>query len=153
MNIEKVKHIAISIKGVDDFYKESKLLKEDMAFFKMYTDRNKKSDFRFVLIPCQQGAYKAFRDIFEAYSLSDTFLEDAFAVYTVMKDIILDVYDQNMKYTSGEIREFALYLKSDFNLNLEDYVGDFVGCSHGIVFTNKLLYEIITCKDADKNQE
>ena len=86
MNIEKVKHIAISIKGVDEFYKESKLLKEDMTFFKLYTDRNRKSDFRFVLIPCQNGAYKAFRDIFEAYSLSDTFLEDAFAVYTVMKE-------------------------------------------------------------------
>jgi hypothetical protein len=58
-----------------------------------------------------------------------------------------------MKYNSGEIREFALYLKSDFNLNLEDYVADFVGCSHGVIFTNKLLYEIITCKDVDKSEK
>jgi hypothetical protein len=60
-----------------------------------------------------------------------------------MKAIIIDTYEQTMKFNSGQIREFAEYLNHDFELNILDYVECFVGCSHGVAGTRKMLYDMI----------
>jgi hypothetical protein len=142
MEYHDVEHLARTIKG-DAYYKEIRLLKDDIDFFSAYIRRNRKSNFSFILIPFHQSIYTAFKDIYEAFGLSSIYIDNAYAVYTVMKAIIIDTYEQTMKFNSGQIREFAEYLNHDFDMNLEDYVGCFVGCSHGITETKKILHDMI----------
>ena len=142
MKFHDVEHLARTIKG-DAYYEEIRLLKDDIDFFSAYVRRNRKSNFSFILIPCQQSTYTAFKDIYEAFGLNSLYIDNAYAVYTVMKAIIIDTYEQTMEFNSGQIREFAEYLNHDFDMNLEDYVGCFVGCSHGTTETKKMLHDII----------
>ena len=142
MEIRDVEHLARTIKG-DAYYEEIRLLKDDIDFFSAYIRRNGKSNFSFYLIPCQLSTYQAFKDIYEAFGLYSSCIEDTYAVYTVMKEIIIDTYEQTMKFNSVQIREFAEYLKHDFELNILDYVYCFVGCSRGVAETKKMLYDMI----------
>lgn len=142
MKYHDVEHLARTIKG-DAYYEEIRLLKDDIDFFSAYIRRNRKSNFVFYLIPCQQSTYRAFKDIYEAFSLYSSCIDDAYSVYTVMKAIIIDAYEQTMKFNSGQIREFAEYLNHDFELNILDYIECFVGCSHGVSETKKMLYDMI----------
>ena len=114
MKFYDVEHLARTIKG-DAYYEEIRLLKDDIEFFSTYIRRNRKSNFSFILIPCQQSTYTAFKDIFEAYGLSNSNIDNA----------------------------YAEYLNHDFKLNLLDYVECFVGCSHGVAGTKKMLYDMI----------
>ena len=142
MKFHDVEHIARTIKG-DAYYEEIRLLKDDIYFFSAYIRRNRKSNFSFYLIPCQQSTYRAFKDIYETFSLNSSYIDNAYAVYTVMKAIIIDTYEQTMKFNSGQIREFAEFLNHDFDMDLEDYVGCFVGCSNGITETKKILHDMM----------
>lgn len=148
MDLNDIRHFAIGIKG-DDYYEEYRLLKEDLDFFNIYINRNKKSAFSFTLIPCQSSTYTAFKSIYEAFGLYNQELENAYAVYTVMKYIIVSIYDREYDFNNSQIKEFARYIKSDLNLDIEDYVGCFVGCGHGVADTKKKLYEII---HSDENE-
>jgi hypothetical protein len=142
MKLYDVEHIARTING-DAYYEEIRMLKDDIEFFSAYVRRNRKSNFSFILIPCQQSTYTAFKDIYEAFGLNSLYIDNAYAIYTVMKAIIIDTYEQTMKFNSGQIREFAEYLNNDFEMNIEDYVGCFVGCSYGVKETKKMLYDMI----------
>lgn len=142
MKFHEVEHLARTIKG-DDYFEEIRLLRDDIEFFSAYVRRNKKSNFTFHLIPCQKSTYHAFKDIYEVFSLDSFCIDNAYAVYTVMKAIIIDTYEQTMKFNSGQIREFAEYLNHDLELNILDYVECFVGCSHGVAETKKMLHDMI----------
>lgn len=142
MNLDDIKSFALAIKG-EDYYNEYRLLKEDLDFFNMYISRNRKSAFSFTLIPCQFSTYTAFKDIYEAFGLYTNALENAYIVYTDMKAIITDLYyDRQCVFNNSEIKEFANYIRDDFSLDIEDYVGCFAVCD-GVASTKKKLHEII----------
>ena len=142
MDLNDIRHFAIGIKG-DDYYEEYRLLKEDLDYFTVYINRNRKSAFSFTLIPCQSSTYTAFKDIYEAFGLYNQDLENAYAIYTVMKAIIISIYNREHDFNNSQIKEFAKYIKDDLNLDIEEYVVCFVGCGHGVADTKKKLHEII----------
>lgn len=142
MDLDDIRHFAIGIKG-DDYYEEYRLLKEDLDYFTMYINRNRKSAFSFILIPCQSSTYTAFKSIYEAFGLYSQELENAYAIYTVMKAIIVSIYNREHDFNNSQIKEFAKYIKNDLSLDVEDYVGCFVGCGQGSADTKKKLNEII----------
>lgn len=142
MTIRELRHIAIKIKG-DAYYEELRLLNDDIEFFSSYIRRNKKSNFGFVLIPCQQSTYEVFKDILESCGeLLSHDIEDSYAIYTVMRSIINDLQNETGIYTPDEIRHLSEFLKHDYDLKVEDYVQCFVGCSRGVISVKQRLYEI-----------
>lgn len=147
MNIDDIKHIIIDSKiiGYTEFYKEVSQIKEDIDFFDTYIRRYKKCGHPFTILPCS-ASNRAFIDIYNALGFYSKHIEDAYATYVLMKAIINDIYDQTMKFNSGQIREFAEYIESDFNLNLRDYVTCFIGCSCGCSATMNDLYDILNAE-------
>ena len=147
MNIEDIKHIIINskIKGYGEFYKKVKQIKEDIDFFDMYIRRNKRCDRPFTILPCS-ASDRAFIDIYNALGFYSENIEDAYAIYVLMRAIIEDIYDKTMKFNSDKIREFAEYIESDFNLNIRDYVTCFIGCSQGCSATLNDLCDILNAE-------
>ena len=90
----------------------------------------------------------------KAYGLSDSYLEEEYAIYLLLKDIILDVYNNSddRQYPDAVIYEFAIWLKKELGLYLSDYVIDFVGCSQGCLNTTSELSKIID-KEYEKNAD
>ena len=153
MNVKDILKLAKDAVGVDKYFEDYRLLKSDLDFFKMYLARNRKSSgFWFKVVPVGLGTVKAFEDIIRAYGLSDSCLEDEYAIYTVLKDIILDVYNNAdaRRYSDAVIFEFTTWLKKELGLYLSDYVIDFVGCSQGCLNTTSELSKIID-KEWEKN--
>lgn len=155
MTIKDIMRLAQHAKGIDEYYESLRLLKSDLDFFKFYLSRNKKStDFWFKVVPVGCGTIRAFEDIMKAYGLSDSYLEEEYVIYTVLKDIILDVYNNSddRQYPDAIIFEFAIWLKKELGLYLSDYVIDFVGCSQGCLNTTSELSKIID-KEYEKNAD
>ena len=96
----------------DDYYIKLRALENDIDFFLMYMERNKKSDFRFDLRISHNGSFKAFNDIWKKYGYHKSEVETTFSEYMMLKFII------------------------------EDYIGDFVGCSSGCVGVSKKIEQI-----------
>lgn len=146
MNIDDIKYIArCEIMGYEEFDKEVKKIKEDVDFFNMYIWRYKTCDRSFTIIPCS-ASDRAFIDIYNAFGFYSNCIEDVYAIYTVMKAIIVDVYERTKQFNSDQIREFAEYIKDDFDLNLRDYVTCFIGCSQGCSATMNDLCDILNAE-------
>lgn len=143
MNIDDIKYIArCEIMEYEKFDKEVKKIKEDVDFFNMYIWRYKTCDRPFTILPCS-ASDRAFIDIYNAFGFYSNYIEDVYAIYIVMKAIIEDIYDHTKQFNSDQIREFAEYIESDFNLNIRDYVTCFIGCSHGCSATMNDLCDIL----------
>lgn len=146
MNIDDIKYIArCEIMGYEEFDKEVKKIKEDVDFFNMYIWRYKTCDRPFTIIPCS-ASDRAFIDIYNAFGFYSNYIEDVYAIYILMKAIIEDIYDKTMKFNSDQIKEFAEYIKDDFDLNLKDYVTCFIGCSQGCSATMNDLCDILNAE-------
>lgn len=144
MNLKDIRHLAIEAMG-DDYYEEYRLLKSDIDFFNMYIERNRKSScFWFKVVPCYVGTYHAFDDIQKAYGMGDSYLEDIYDVFIVLKAIVLDVYEESGKYDKKAILDFSEYLRKELGLDILDYVSDFLDCSHGITITKNKITEMLS---------
>jgi len=130
MKIEEIKKRARTLIG-DKYYEQFYNLKSDVEFFNLYMQRNRKSEFMFEVYVKHQGSYRAFNDIWSQYSKSMDYLENAFAVFWVLKFIIKSINAEEEIFTTEEIKDFVEYFEDYLALYITDYIGDFVGCSHG----------------------
>ncbi len=130
IKIDEIKKVARNLVGNDEYYEKFYSLKSDVEFFNLYMQRNRKSEFMFKVHVELQGSYRAFDDIWSQYSQSMNYLENAFAVFWLLKAIIEDIDAGKETYTVEEIRDFIEYFEEYLALNITDYVGDFIGCSH-----------------------
>ena len=126
----------------DDYYIKLRALENDIDFFLMYMERNKKSDFRFDLRISHNGSFKAFNDIWKKYGYHKSEVETAFSEYILLKFIIEDIYNNTSIYTDKEINDFFDYFEKYDETFIEDYIGDFVGCSSGCVGVSKKIEQI-----------
>lgn len=131
MKIEEIKKMARNLIGSDEYYEKLNNLKSDVEFFNLYMQRNRKSEFMFTVYVEHRGSYRAFNDIWSQYSKSIDYLENAFAVFWVLKAIIKSMETGEEVFTTEEIKNFIKYFEEYLALYIVDYVGDFVGCSHG----------------------
>ena len=153
MSYEDVRRNAILVKGVDQYYEELRLLKEDLQFFSLYISRNRKSSFYFRIVPCQLDGM-VFNDIYRAYGFCELYIERVYATFTLMKSIVFDVYnnvchDEERHIYDDVIIVFNEYLKDKLELDLYDYVRSFVGSDSGTTATIKRISEILK----DENQD
>lgn len=145
MKFEDVRHLVLRGMGEyrDEYYTEFHKLEEDMDFFNLYLQRNKKCDtFHYKIIPCENFvAFSAFIDIYKQYGYG--YLEEVYTIFKALKLIVLDVYNETNKFTTDEIRNFVDYFKKELELDVVDYVYCFIGCSHRTAATVAKLQEII----------
>lgn len=144
MKYDDVRHIVIREMG-DKYYSQLHDLKEDMEFFTLYLQRNKKCDgFYYTIIPCESFAgFKAFIDIYEQFGYGQSYLEEVYTIFKALKLIVLDIYNETNKFTHEEVKEFAEYFEHNLELDIREYVYLFIGCSHGTAGTVSKLQEIL----------
>lgn len=133
----------------DDYYIKLRELESDVDFFSLYMMRNAKSEFRFDLRISYCGSYRAFDDIWKRYGWVRRYLESAFAEFYLLRLIILDIYEDTKKFNDEEIRDFILYFER-YELKINDYVSDFVGCSLGC---SSVLSKIDVIKKGEHNND
>ena len=130
----------------EDYYKKLRALESDINFFSMYMERNKKSDFRFDLRISHEGSFKAFDVIWRKYGYHKDEIETAFSEYMLLRLIICDVYDETNIFTADEILTFIMYFERYEDTLVNDYVGDFIGCSHACHSVMDKINKMKSCK-------
>lgn len=126
----------------EDYYKKLKALESDINFFFMYMERNKKSYFRFDLRISHEGSFKAFDAIWKKYGYYKDEIETAFSEYMLLKFIIHDIYDKKNLFSIDEILTFIMYFEKYEDTFVNDYVEDFIVCSHGCLSVMNKINEI-----------
>ena len=152
MTISQVRHRVIQNTG-DGYYETVKQLKEDLEFFSIYISRNKKTRLGFTLIPFAGGAFRCYKDVYGAYGYYPDCIENTYCICSLMDSIITDIYHESNGYTEEEIVDFAEFLKDEIGLKLEDYVSDFIGCSHGVASVRKKLCEILYGEEIQNDKD
>lgn len=147
MNLSKVESMARELCG-DSYYEELRLLKEDISFFTMYMRRNRKSHFNFNLWVSQLGSYWAFDKLWRSCGYGESYIEDVYAIFEVLKRVIVSIYEGTDKFTNAEIKDFNEWLRHDYEYDLRDFVSDFVNCSSGVSETiNKISVMVVPTED------
>lgn len=131
MDNNEIKSIARKLLG-DDYYEKLGLLQSDLEFFRMYMRREKKSEFSFDVKIIPYGGRNAFDDIWETFARNISYLEDAFAIFVVLRAFVVDVKEDGDRLSFETKKNFACYFKEMLELDITDYIGDFVGCSYAI---------------------
>ena len=132
-----IKEKAIGILGVDEYYRTLRALESDVKFFRLFMEREAKSEFRFDVRIAHSGSYYALDKIWgkrHMYYIDS--LEDAFAEYVVMKKFFAELERASSSdklvvdgFTDEELKELVDYFERYDELSLDDFVGDFIGCS------------------------
>lgn len=143
MRMIEVADLARRIKGTNNYYKELKSLTDDICFFNMYVERNRKSNCKFMLLPYYTSSGVAFKLIYEAYGMLIDNLEQAFNVYVVMESMIENQSSGLKGFTSSQVKEFSQFLKEELDLDIIDFVEYILGCSHLVASVRNELYNII----------
>lgn len=110
----------------DTYWRKLCAFRDDYLFFEMYMKRNSKSDVEFLPSVCP----KSFQSVINDYPQSEDGLERAFNVFTITRQIILDLQEWNKPvYEESErntiLKEFVKHEWVDIDL----FCNDFIGCS------------------------
>lgn len=122
----------LSSEDIERGYKEASVLKEDIDFFKLYMKREKKSDFSFDVRFSKGMGTAFFNDLWDNYYRMFTddlhcMIFEHMIVYRLMKSL-----DDNLNtYTEEQVATILEYFEKEYSMDLEDYVGNFIGCSLG----------------------
>ncbi len=125
-------------------FRESCELKEDYIYLQIMIDRNKTSSFAFELIPNKSKLLQTLWNNYYKTSLDD--LNVMLTEYMVAKKFIEGMYNELLE--SPEIKsleakfEVFRYFQNIWELDLTNYVGDFIGCSMGCTETMKKLCKL-----------
>jgi hypothetical protein len=155
MNIKDIIGLDKNAIGMAEYYNGYRLLREDYDYFKMYILRNTKcTDFYFKIVPVGCGTIRVFEDIMKAYGLSDRYLEEVYAIYLLLKAIILDVYNnlEERQYPDAVVAEFAEWLQKELGLSILSYIHDFIDCSFRCIDITTKLSKIID-KECENNAD
>lgn len=142
MEKKDVLHLAFIID--ENFHNNLNNLISDIKFFTEYMKRSKTSPFCFKATPVANGTYKIFNDIWSKYGCSNDDLDIAYAEFIVFKHIVKGVYDEDELHPIdlAKALEFLDYFEKYNETKVDDYVGEFVGCSRGTSATIARINEL-----------
>lgn len=127
MNAINIRSMAIKLCG-EDIYDDLQILEDDIKFFTAYMRRNKKSKFSFSIRLSHGMSRRAFDDIWSQYYYSMRDFDVVYFSYIILRKFIFTL-------ESGDPIDTELYSKfiesfeHTYDLKVEDYVADFIGCS------------------------
>lgn len=132
--------IYLSSEEMDNAQKMAIDLKEDITFFKLYMNRNKKSCFSFDVTFSKGLCNKFLNDLWENnYKYSIEELNILCMEYIIVKKIMETLDLDKKHYSKEEIITIYNYFLTTYNMKLEDYVTDFINCS---ISCSKILEEL-----------
>ena len=150
LKINQIKTLAQQILGTENYYKEFYALEEDVTFFTMYANRNRKSKFRFTIKIMYENSYNAFELLYKRYANNIHYLEDTFAEYTVLQYLIKSIYENIHQLTPQQKAEIIHYFEQYGDFKIDDVIGDFIGCNKGCASTHAEV-EKLRKKISNKN--
>ena len=132
---------------MDEYYKKLFALQEDIEFFNLYMKRNKKSEYELV-VKVKVSCGRVFEDVWKkyGYGTDKDSIERTFAETTLLSVIFEDMYDGTDIYSDDEIRSFKFSFEMYDETKMEDYISDFIGCSHGCMDVARQL-ELLETKE------
>lgn len=117
----------------DAIIEEANQLKEDYQYLSLMVERNKKvSNLKFDLVPTPVGGgSNLMRELWRGYYKYDVAdVRKMLTDHYVAKKLILSLNDDDApQFTAADAVEIVDYFKM-WEINLRDYIGDFIGCSH-----------------------
>ena len=130
----------------ENLYTQADKLKADLTFFEMYLARNKISNFSFEIIPVL--SFQSGNLMKKLYMDSYTYLRDKFHEMLfeieIVKKLAWQLSEQGeVKYSEPDIKDIYKYFKDLHEVDLVEYIGDFIGCSHTTEAACKKLKEVI----------
>lgn len=142
LSIYDIKIIAKNILTVDVYHDQLKRLKDDIAFFNMYMQRLKTSDFDFdIRIKSPSG--RLFDKIFAQYAYDQSNLDDVYAVYTVLECLFKELHQPSGKLSKLEQKKIVRYFKQ-IDIDIEQLVPDVINCSQGCTFVRNEIRRLTT---------
>ena len=111
----------------------------------MLIDRNTTGMFQYNIYPVIGICRNFIKELFESYYLwnlkeCDLLLTE----YIVCKKYMEYIHDEKMNdELNNDFIEIRNYFLNRYGMVLENYVGDFVGCSHGCSFVKKFINNLI----------
>lgn len=110
----------------DTYWQRLCAFREDYLFFEMYMKRNSKSNVAFL-----PSVYlKSFQSVINDYPKTEDGLERAFDVFTIAKQIILDLQEWNKPvYEESERNAILKELIKHEWVDIDLSCNDFIGCS------------------------
>lgn len=130
MTKSNITHIVYTLMK-DEYYKQLRELENDIEFFLLYMERNKKSPFRFQLKISHASSFHAFDDIWKKYGYQKDEIETAFSEYMMLRLMIIDIYENTNIFKKDCIKEFITYFEQYEDTKILNYISDFIGCSRG----------------------
>jgi hypothetical protein len=124
----------------DTYWKKLTAFKEDYMFFALYMKRHTTSGIDFL-----PSVYlKSFQSVINDYSKDDEGLEKAFNVFTITKQIILDMQDWNKSvYEETERNELLKEIVKYEYVDIDLFCNDFISCSHAHADIRQKIEDII----------
>ena len=121
----------------DEYFEKLFALQEDIEFFNLYMKRNKKSRYE---LSVKVSAGRAFDDVWKkyGYGTDKDSIERTFAEITLLDAVFVDLND--------EIRSFKSSFEMYDETKMEDYISDFIGCSHACMNVARQL-ELLGTKE------
>ena len=105
-------------------------LKEDITFFKLYMNRNKKSCFSFNVTFSKGFCNRFLNDLWkDNYQYFIEELDELCMEYMIVRNIMETLDLNNNYYSNQEIVTIYNYFLTTYDMKLEDYVTDFINCS------------------------
>ena len=136
LTTDQIKTLAQQILGTENYYKDFHELEEDVKFFTLYVNRNRKSKFRFAIKIMYETSYNAFELLYKRYANNIRYLEDTFAEYTVLQYLIKSIYEDINQLTPQQKAEIIHYFEQHGDFKIDNVIGDFIGCSRGCASTH-----------------
>lgn len=110
----------------DTYWRKLCAFRDDYLFFEMYMKRNSKSDVAFLPSVC----LKSFQSVINDYPKDEDGLERAFNIFTITRQIILDLQEWNNPIYEESERNIILkeLVKHEW-VDIDLFCNDFIGCS------------------------
>ena len=110
----------------DTYWRKLCAFREDYLFFEMYMKRNSKSDVAFL-----PSVYlKSLQSVINNYPKTEDGLERAFNIFTITRQIILDLQEWNKPvYEESERNAILKELVKHEWVDIDLFCNDFIGCS------------------------
>lgn len=108
---------------------EASKLEEDIKFFDLYMKRNKKSRARLAVDFSYYGVSTFFKMVvsreYSTMKMQTTMME-----YYIIKTLAEQIStNNNFPYSIDEQKEIYNYFLKEYQMQLEDVIGEFIGCS------------------------
>lgn len=108
---------------------EASKLEEDIKFFNLYIKRNKKSRARLAVDFSYYGVSKFFKMV-DSREYSTMKIQTTMMEYYIIKNLANQIStNNNFPYSIDEQKEIYNYFLREYQILLEDVIGEFIGCS------------------------